>query len=168
MIKLWKMITGSLHEKNFEAKTTNTISAEGKEDGTDSGRRNAETGYDDTPSRRRSADSCYVSYYDDLDGDDSYRATTSCTGYSYSATGSDFYIGVASEAASTIYLPTAVRDGKIIVIKAEMKPPIGRRKITVATLDGSLIDGYSELVLQVSHEHRTVIFRDGHWHIIGK
>ena len=84
----------------------------------------------------------------------------------YYASASDFYIGVDAEEASTVYLPTAVGDGKIIVVKSEMRPPMGNRKITIKTRDGLLIDGYSELVLTVSHDYRQMIFRNNAWHVI--
>ena len=170
MINVWKLITGSLNEKNFEAKTTNTKTAEGKDNGTEDRRCSAETTYDDTPSRRRSTDSCYIDYYDD-DGyyDDccSCGAVARCDGSTYSATDSDFYIGVDSNTASTVYLPTAVRDGKVITVKAEMKPPLGNRKVTIKTKDGTLIDGYSEKTLQVSNQFLTVIRHESQWWVIG-
>lgn len=165
MSNLWKLITGSLHEKNFEAKTTNTISAEGRENGYDDRGCNTKTSYDDAP-HRCPAEGCYVPYYDDDDGDDYYRVTASCTGPTFNATASDFYIGVNTESASTVYLPAAARDGKIIIVKAAMKPPIGKRKITVTTTDGSTIDGYGEKVMHVSHESLTLIRHESQWWII--
>ena len=84
----------------------------------------------------------------------------------YHSRSCDFYIGVASDRASTIYLPPAVRDGKIIVIKAEMRPPMGSRKINIATTDGSTIDGYSELSITVSHGAKFLIRNRNNWFII--
>jgi hypothetical protein len=46
-----------------------------------------------------------------------------------------------------------------------MKPPLGNRKITITTKDESLIDGYTDRVIQVSNESVTLIYRDG-WYII--
>lgn len=87
-------------------------------------------------------------------------------GSTYTATADDFYIGVESDEPTTIYLPTEPIDGKIIIVKAEMKPPLGNRKITVKCLDDDLIDGYSEYVIQVSHESLTLIYSAKSWHII--
>lgn len=84
----------------------------------------------------------------------------------YRATNDDFYIGVDSNEPTTVYLPTEPVDGKIIVVKAEMKPPIGNRKITVKCLNDELIDGYIEYVIQVSNESVSVIYRGNSWHII--
>ena len=90
---------------------------------------------------------------------------TVLTGSDYHATKDDCYIGVNSKEPTTIYLPTDPEDGRIIIVKAEMKPPLGNRKITITTKDGSLIDGYTDRVIQVSNESVTLIYRDG-WYII--
>jgi hypothetical protein len=84
----------------------------------------------------------------------------------YNATEEDCYIGVNSTGPTTIYLPENPVDGKIIVVKAEMKPPLGNRKITVTTNDGTLIDGYGDYVIQVSHESVTLLYRGDDWHVI--
>lgn len=147
MTSLWKTLSGILYEKNFKAKTT-TTAAEGKCDGTEDRRCDDKTTCD-TQRPERS------------------RSTVRCSTATYDATSSDFYIGVDSCTASTIYLPTAVGDGKIIVVKAEMKPPLYNRKITIKTKDGSTIDGYSETTLQVSHMYKSLIRVDGQWYIIG-
>ena len=84
----------------------------------------------------------------------------------YQATENDFYIGVESDAPSIIYLPDNAEDGCQIVVKAEMKPPLGNRKIKITTNDGSKIDGASSYVIQVSYECIWVIRRGSNWHII--
>lgn len=95
------------------------------------------------------------------------NSKTVLTGSNYYCEPDDFYVGVNSKEATTVYLPEDVGDGKIVVVKAEMTPPLGNRKITIKTTDGSFIDGYSELVIQVSHEYVWVIFRGDEWHVIG-
>jgi len=84
----------------------------------------------------------------------------------YYATETDCYIGVDSKEPTTIHLPADPEDGRIIIIKAEMKPPLGNRKVTVVGQNGALIDGYSEYTISVSNESVTVIFRGGNWYII--
>lgn len=84
----------------------------------------------------------------------------------YYASEDDFYIGVESDGPSTVHLPPHAEDGCQIVVKAEMKPPLGNRKITVVTDDGSKIDGASSYVIQVSYEAVWVIKRGDAWHII--
>lgn len=84
---------------------------------------------------------------------------------SYKATLEDFYIGVNSEKPTTITLPSKPPNGVIIIVKAEMKPPLGNRKVTITTDDGTLIDGYENCIIQVSNETVRLIFRDG-WRII--
>jgi len=79
----------------------------------------------------------------------------------------DFYIGVDSTGPTTIYLPEEPVDGKLIIVKAEMAPPLGNRKITVTTNNGTLIDGYTEYVIQVSHESVSLIYRGTEWHVVG-
>lgn len=91
--------------------------------------------------------------------------TTTATS-TYYATADEFYIGVASEKPITIYLPAAAPDGKIIIIKAEMKPPLGSRKVNIETTDGSTIDGYSDASITVSHGKMTLIRNNKNWFII--
>jgi len=91
--------------------------------------------------------------------------TTSVTS-TYYGTDADFYIGVVSEKPVTVYLPAAAPNGKIIIVKAEMRPPLGSRKVNIATTDGSLIDGYSEALITVSHGCKAMIRNDGQWYII--
>jgi hypothetical protein len=84
----------------------------------------------------------------------------------YHATDNEFYIGVVSEKPVTVYLPEDPTDGKLIIVKAEMNPPLGNRKITIATMDGSKIDGYSESIITVSHGCSRFIFNNNGWHVI--
>jgi hypothetical protein len=86
---------------------------------------------------------------------------------SHHATNDEFYIAVDAAKASTIYLPTTPADGKIIIVKSEMRPPMGGRYITITTTDGSLIDGYDDTTITVSHDCKTLIFHNAGWHIIG-
>ena len=92
--------------------------------------------------------------------------TTTVTTATHYTTADEFYIGVSSEKPVTVYLPAAAADGKIIVIKAEMKPPMGSRKVSILTTDGSTIDGYSEASITVSHGKMTLIRNNNNWFII--
>lgn len=93
-------------------------------------------------------------------------AKTTTIDAAYYATDAEFYIGVASEKPVTVYLPAAAADGKIIIVKAEMKPPLGSRKVNIATTDGSTIDGYSEATITVSHGKMILIRNRNNWYII--
>jgi hypothetical protein len=84
----------------------------------------------------------------------------------YRATTSDFYIGVNSDGPSIIHLPEDAENGFQLVIKAEMKPPMGNRKITIIDDAGYKIDGAASYVIQVSYESLWLIKRDSHWYII--
>jgi hypothetical protein len=97
----------------------------------------------------------------------STNARTTRVTSTYHARGDEFYIAVDGAKATTIYLPTAPSDGKIIIVKSEMRPPMGGRYITIATTDGSLIDGYDDTTITVSHDCKTLIFHNAGWHIIG-
>lgn len=93
-------------------------------------------------------------------------ASTILVDSNYSATAEDYYIGVDCKKAITVTLPPVPEDGKIIIIKAEMKPPLGTRRITVEASDGSSIDGYSNYVICVSNEKVRLIYRGHCWHVI--
>lgn len=95
-------------------------------------------------------------------GNRTTKATTT-----HHATVDEFYIGVTCEKPITVYLPTNPADGKIITVKAEMKPPMAGRKITIATTDGSTIDGYTDATITVSHDCKSFLFHNKNWHIIG-
>jgi hypothetical protein len=84
----------------------------------------------------------------------------------YLASESDHYIGVDSKKPVTIVLPPNAADGKVIIVKAEMKPPLGNRKITIATRDGSLIDGYLGYTINVSNEFVHLVYRGNGWYTI--
>jgi hypothetical protein len=78
----------------------------------------------------------------------------------------DYYIGVSSNAPTTITLPVPIKDCVEIIVKAEMGPPLGNRKITVVTSDGSNIDSSNSYVLETPFEFVRFISRDNKWHIV--
>lgn len=84
----------------------------------------------------------------------------------YYGAADEFYIGISSDKATTVYLPRDAEDGRIIIVKAEMKPPLGSRKVNITTTDGSKIDGYSDADINVSHGYRILIRNHGEWFII--
>lgn len=84
----------------------------------------------------------------------------------YTATSTDYYIGVFADKPVAITLPSDCRDCQEIIVKAEMGPPLGNRKVTIKTSDGSLIDDEPTYVLEVPYESVRLICRGGDWHII--
>ena len=84
----------------------------------------------------------------------------------YQALSTDYYIGVNSQDPVTITLPADCVDCQQLIIKAEMGPPLGNRKVTVTTSDGSLIDDEPEYVIEVPYQSVQVLCRGGEWHII--
>lgn len=84
----------------------------------------------------------------------------------YTATMDDYYIGVASDGPTTITLPGDCQDCHEIIVKAEMGPPLGNRKITIVTADNALIDGANNYIIEVPYQSVNVLCRGGNWHII--
>jgi hypothetical protein len=83
----------------------------------------------------------------------------------YTATPDDYYIGVDSQGPVTITLPMSVINCKQYVIKVEMGPPLGNRKVKIAS-PGTTIDGAASIVLTIPYESVSVLYRGGKWHII--
>lgn len=83
----------------------------------------------------------------------------------YTATLDDYYIGVTSTGPVTITLPPNPGDCIEIIVKAEMGPPLGNRKITITTSDGSTIDGDTEYVIEVPWQ-AVNLFYATNWSII--
>jgi hypothetical protein len=84
----------------------------------------------------------------------------------YTATCDDYYIGVNSDEPVIISLPEDCTDCCEIIVKAEMGPPLGNRKVTVTTTDGSYIDGIDKYIIEVPYQSVNIICRGGDWHII--
>jgi hypothetical protein len=84
----------------------------------------------------------------------------------YTVKSTDNYIGVNSTGPVTITLPNDCTTCTQLVVKAEMGPPLGNRKITIVTNDGSSIDGKSDYILKVPYQSVSLICRGGNWWII--
>lgn len=94
------------------------------------------------------------------------RCSTRLVTENYSATCDDYYIGVNSEDPITISLPEECSDCCELIIKAEMGPPLGNRKVTIQATGASYIDGTDKYVIEVPYQSLNIICRDGDWHII--
>lgn len=87
----------------------------------------------------------------------------------YTANSSDYYIGVNSDGPTVIELPCDVRDCLEIIVKAEMGPPLGNRKITIIPCQDSTackIDGEDSYVIEVPYQSVNLIYRGGNWWIV--
>lgn len=84
----------------------------------------------------------------------------------YLITPTDFYMGVISEEPVALLLPDDPENGTSYIVKIETGPPIGNRKVTLKTDDGTKIDGRLTYVLQNPYESVSVIFRGNEWHIV--
>jgi hypothetical protein len=81
----------------------------------------------------------------------------------YTVNADDFYIGIKITKSVIITLPTEGIACQQLLIKSEMGPPLGKRKVTIKTDDGSLIDGKATYVLQEPYESVMMFCRDGSW-----
>lgn len=86
----------------------------------------------------------------------------------YRATCSDWYIGVNATKPVTITLPCGCDEGNCeIIVKAEIGPPLGNRKITVIPCSDdstiTTIDGNLKVVLEVPYSSVRLVFNDGNW-----
>lgn len=84
----------------------------------------------------------------------------------YIVTMDDRYIGVDSTGPVYITLPGDCEDCDQLIIKAEMGPPLGNRKIIILAAPGQTIDDEEEYVMTVPYESVHLICRGGNWHII--
>ena len=106
-------------------------------------------------------------------GSNSYGLLSACCDCSkstvisqdYIANTTDSYIGVDNETPITITLPKNSSNCHTIVIKLQLKPPVGNRKVTVLPGTG-LIDGSSTFVMENPYESVTVVFINGNWWIV--
>lgn len=88
---------------------------------------------------------------------------TVAAGSSYHATNKDCYIGINSKESTTIYLPSTVENGKVLVIKLEMGAPIGNRKVTIMPPGTTTLNGENFLTLQNPYESVTIIYHLNNW-----
>lgn len=85
----------------------------------------------------------------------------------YRASSNDYYIGVRSDNPVTITLPDCGANTCQIVVKAEMGPPMGDRKVTIIpSANTSTIDGDENYILNIPWESVQLFCRDGNWFII--
>lgn len=102
-------------------------------------------------------------------GECSCQCQTILVSENYSADSSDYYIGVNSDGPTIIELPCNIRDCLEIIVKAEMGPPLGNRKITIIPCQDSTackIDGEDSYVIEVPYQSVNLIYRGGNWWII--
>jgi hypothetical protein len=102
----------------------------------------------------------------DYCGGSEQGCNTILVGEDYESESSDCYIGVDSLGPVSVSLPVDISNGHQIVIKAEMDAPMGNRKVTVKTTDGSKIDGAASVTLSVPYSCLHLIYRGQAWHII--
>lgn len=83
----------------------------------------------------------------------------------YTVLDNDCYIGVKCNSPITIKLPTG-SDGRLLIIKLEMGPPIGNKKVTIIPKSIDYIDGNNSITLQNPYEAVSLVFRGNSWNVI--
>jgi hypothetical protein len=99
-------------------------------------------------------------------GECSYKCTSILVSQDYTAQMDDYYIGVNSSGPVTITLPSDCTDCHQIIVKAEMGPPLGNRKVTIVAGNSSTIDESADYVMEVPYESVTLLCRDSNWNIV--
>ena len=99
-------------------------------------------------------------------GECSCKCSTTLVSQDYIVKMDDYYIGVNSSRPVTITLPSDCTDCHQIIVKAEMGPPLGNRKVTIVAGNGSTIDGSADYVMEVPYESVTLLCRGGNWNIV--
>jgi hypothetical protein len=99
-------------------------------------------------------------------GEGDRKCKTILVSEDYTVTLDDYYIGVNSSGPVTITLPGDCQDCDEYIIKAEMKPPLGNRKVTIVGANGETIDGYPDYIIEVSHDYVRLICNGGNWWVI--
>lgn len=84
----------------------------------------------------------------------------------YTATSFDYYIGVDSLESVTVILRGDADPCTEYIIKVEMEPPIGNRKVIVKPQEPSLIDGNESYTMTTPYESVRVFSRGGNWYTI--
>lgn len=84
----------------------------------------------------------------------------------YTVQPSDYYVGVNAEGPVTITLPCGLEECREIIIKAEMGPPLGNRKITIVTDGDCTIDDANSYVIEVPYQSVKLLSRGGTWRIV--
>lgn len=84
----------------------------------------------------------------------------------YTVQSTDYYIGVTSTGPTNIFLPENPQDCIQLIIKADMSPPLGNRKVTIVAQGTSTIDGATTHVLTVPYESVNLISQGNNWHVI--
>lgn len=84
----------------------------------------------------------------------------------YAAQPTDYYIGIKSTGPTNIFLPENPMDCIQLIIKADMGPPLGPRKVTIIAQGTSTIDDAPTHVLTVPYESVNLISQGNSWHVI--
>jgi hypothetical protein len=78
----------------------------------------------------------------------------------------DTYIGVSTKKPIEILLPVNPSEGTTLVVKLEMGPPIGNRKVTIIADSTIKIDDKSSYIMENPYESVTLVYRGTEWRVI--
>lgn len=82
----------------------------------------------------------------------------------YTVKEGDYYIGVNSNNSVNITLPQTMAHCKQLIIKAEMGPPLGNKKVTIL----GNIDGKTSEVINTPYGAIGLMFNNNSWNVIWK
>lgn len=83
----------------------------------------------------------------------------------YTATLTDYYIGVNNDKPVTITLPDDAPKGTEYIVKLQIGAPVGNRKVTVKS--STLIDNVNTIILTNPYEALQVLYQST-WHITNR
>jgi len=100
-------------------------------------------------------------YFDYITNNTIVNNTTVVTSNTYSLVSTDYYVGVNSPEATTIFLQTTAQEGKIIVIKDES----GNCSINPISVVGNVDNDIGGFILKIDNGAIQMVYRNG-WRII--
>jgi len=100
-------------------------------------------------------------YFDYITNNTIVNNTTFVTSNTYSLVSTDYYVGVNSPEATTIFLQTTAQEGKIIVIKDES----GNCSINPISVVGNVDNDIGGFILKIDNGAIQMVYRNG-WRII--
>ncbi len=99
-------------------------------------------------------------------GECNCRCKTTVVTKNYTVAMDDYYIGLANPRPIIIALPSYPEHCIEVMFKEELGPPVGNRKITIVTEDGSQIDGQPNFTIEEPYQFVRMIYHTGAWYII--
>ena len=84
----------------------------------------------------------------------------------YTVMSDDYYVGVNSHHSVTITLPDDFEFPTEIIIKSEMGPPLGNRKIVIVVANGGTIENAGSYVITIPYGVVRLLWQGDEWFIV--